>query len=321
MRRKIALGILGLAVVVSGVVALVAFTAQQVNIEARVEKEIEVEAVLCDFDENPFIPGLTGPIPNPDFGKILPGTCKISSGDFGVVLPQRFYDKYIEVTLSKSFFKQSEVSDVQYDVLWECKQTNSNVWNNFSVGADGKYNKKIWNSGLLVNGETNSLGEKLDIPDCRERLPGTHALKLDAAGNPVHAGPELDGRIRDHAAVSAFPAVGFPNPFCLDKNAASGSEKFFNFAKDLQFLGQGIVDNSPGLTKCFYQIKLDAPPCIQGFNPWTDPRGGNNAPEDERKTPIDCHTNRNSVTDPQDIETFAQLGDEFKIQVYFHSVP
>ena len=313
MRRKIALGILGLAVLVAGVVSLVAFTAQQVNIEARVEKEIEVEAVLCDFVTDP----VTGA------QEIDPETCKIASGNYGVVLPQRFYDKYIEVTLSKSFFKQTEVTDVQYDVLWECKQVKgppnvSNIWNNFFVGADGKYNVKIWD-GFVSNEETNSFGEKLNIPDCRDRLPGTHVLELDGAGNPVHAGPELDGLIRDHAVVSAFPALGFNNPFCLFA-AAPGSEQEFTVAKELTFLGAGIVDGSDGLSKCFYQIKLDAPPCIQGFNPWTDPRGGNSAPEDERKTPIDCHTNRSTVTDPQEIETFAQLGDEFKIQVYFHSV-
>jgi hypothetical protein len=313
MRRKIAVGILGLAVLVAGVVSLVAFTAQQVNIEARVEKEIEVEAVLCDFVIDP----VTGA------KEIDPETCKIASGDYGVVLPQRFYDKYIEVTLSKSFFKQTEVTDVQYDVLWECKQVKgppnvSNLWNNFFVGADGKYNVPIWDEE-----ETNSFGEKLNIPDCREKLPGDHVLELDGAGNPVHAGPELDGRIRDHAVVSAFPAIGFPNNFCL-VGGLRLSEDEFDTAKDLEYLGTGIVDNSDGLTKCFYQIKLDAPPCIQGFNPWTDPRGGNSAPEDERKTPIDCHTNRDELEkvggDPQDIETFAQLGDEFKIQVTFHSV-
>ncbi|MEE8518014.1 MAG: hypothetical protein V3S98_02685, partial [Dehalococcoidia bacterium] len=189
MHRKIGLAILGLAVVVAGVVSLVAFTAQQVNIEARVEKEIEVEAVLCDFDTRETIPNpdydpvLSGPktIPNPTLGFILPGSCKIGSGDFGVVLPQRFYDKFIEVTLSKSFFKQSEVSDVVYDVLWECKQTKSNFWNNFSVGPDGKYDKPI-----AQNPETNRLGNPISIPDCRDRLPGEHVLVLDPFDNPVH---------------------------------------------------------------------------------------------------------------------------------------
>src|SRR3990172_7728789 len=106
MRKKLIVGSLGLVVVVAGIAAFSAFTAQLVNLEAHVEKEIELAPVVnceivgldivCEEDPN--------------------------GGNYGTVIPQELYDKVIELTLSKSFFDQDKYYDVTFDVLWECKQ-------------------------------------------------------------------------------------------------------------------------------------------------------------------------------------------------------
>ncbi|KKK72564.1 hypothetical protein LCGC14_2902600, partial [marine sediment metagenome] len=62
--------------------------------------------------------------------------------------------------------------------------------------------------------------------------------------------------------------------------------------------------------KCFYQVKLLAPPCEGEFNEFTDP---NFDPNNPTKT-IDCHFDKPSL-DPQTWEHFADIGDDFKIQV------
>ena len=50
MVKKLILGLVGLAIVAAGVVSFSAFTAQWVNVHARVEKEIEIACVTPILD-------------------------------------------------------------------------------------------------------------------------------------------------------------------------------------------------------------------------------------------------------------------------------
>ena len=319
MRNKIIVGILGLAIVVAGIIAFAAFTAQIVNLTARVEKEIELEVVTCELVPfeipNPLFgePGEPEFIPNtdPDVGKIDPATCEKGSGDYGVVLPQTAQDKIIELTLSKSFFKQDRFFDVQFDLLWECKQSPNDDFDNTSLGPDGKYEYILNNNGD-------------GIPDCRDRLPHTDVDLQICNGNAHHVGKdgvcftdddELDGNIRDHIAITIAGAKGVTDgDRCKNLNAARGSKTTNDEVKEIEFIAGGIVDKTA--KKCFWTFKLNAPPCAQGYNPFTDP--------DPPATPIFCHTIDTGVPpvgNPQDLETFSDLGDDFKIQVWRHSLP
>ena len=105
MRRRLILGVLALAVIAAGIVSLAAFTAQVVNLTAHVEKDIAVEPVICAVPDRQDIPCFVDP----------------RGGNYGVVLPQEFYDRIIEVTLSNSFFEQDRYDDLAFDILWECK--------------------------------------------------------------------------------------------------------------------------------------------------------------------------------------------------------
>jgi len=71
--------------------------------------------------------------------------------------------------------------------------------------------------------------------------------------------------------------------------------------------GNGVVDRD-AQPKCLYHLTFTPPACEGHMNADTDPRGGNSPT-------IPCHeitTDR----DPQNWDRFAELGDEFKIQVY-----
>lgn len=252
MIKKILVGLIGLVIAVAGVAAFSAFTAQLVNLEAHVEKEIEVAPVVCQSQDGQLV-----------------CTEDPTGGNYGVVVPQELYDKIIEVTLSDSFFDQQDWFDVTFDVLWECKQ--------YDPPRD-------------ANGDT--------LPDCRPvEDPSQH--------DPSHPNQELDGRLRDYVhsiitdSARCLEAAQGPNPSNTPE------------VKDVELVGSGVLDiTNP---KCFYTIKLQAPPCSDSFNPATDPLG----PDVDT---IDCHFIKPSP-DPQTWEHFADIGDDFKIQVTGHSRP
>ena len=258
MLKKLIVGIIGLVVVVAGIAAFSAFTAQLINLEAHVEKEIELAAVKnCDLT-NPLDP-----------------VCEATDGNYGTVIPQELYDKLIELTLSRSFFDQDRWFDVTFDVLWECKQ--------FDPTVD------------LVNNLTGVTGPD-GFDDCR-------TVEDPANHDPSHPKGELDGRLRDYV----FDIKTTDS--CI-KTAQSAPGSFEPDEKDVDLIGSGVIDKLS--KKCFYAIKLLAPPCADSFNAATDPKGPN------VKT-IDCHFTQ-PTTDPQTWEHFADIGDEFKIQVTGHSL-
>ncbi len=257
MMKKLIVGIIGLVVVVAGIAAFSAFTAQLINLEAHVEKEIELAAVKnCQTLTN---------------GDVV---CEETTGNYGTVIPQELYDKQIELTLSKSFFDQTRWFDVTFDVLWECKQIEP----------------------------AQDIAPKDGFDDCRVIHDPTAA-----GSDPKHPNGELDGRLRDfvqsiNAENRCIVSAQGPNPSKLPPE------------KDVQLIGSGVLDKSTLVSKkCFYAIKLLAPPCADSFNAATDPRGPN------VKT-IKCHFDKNGSTDPQEWEHFADIGDEFKIQVTGHSL-
>jgi hypothetical protein len=253
MLSKALVGLVGLAVAVSGVALFSAFTAQMVNLEAHVEKEIELAAVKnCVVVQGDVV-------------------CEEDTGDYGVVIPQQLYDKLIELTLSKSFFDQDRFFDVTFDVLWECKQDPG-------VDADGDG----WEDCRVVNANPPK---------------GNHPK---GHNDPAH----LDDYLRKyiHSITTAdhcIKAAPGPNPSILRAE------------KVVEKIGSGVIDKLN--KKCFYAIKLLAPPCADSFNPATDPRGP------DVKT-IECHFDKNGSRDPQDWERYADIGDEFKIQVTGHSL-
>ena len=250
MLKKLIIGILGLAVVVAGIAAFSAFTAQLINLEAHVEKEIELAAVKNCFEDN---------------GDII---CEEDTGNYGTVIPQEVYEKLIELTLSRSFFDQDRWFDVTFDVLWECKQYDP------PVDADGD-----------------------TFDDCR---PVENAANHD----PSHPNEELDGRLRDYLQGGIVA-----DPSCI--NAPQGPNPSFTPSeKDVQLIGSGVIDKLN--KKCFYTVRILVPPCADSFNAATDPRGPG------VKT-IDCHFTQ-PTDDPQTWEHFADIGDEFKIQITGHSL-
>ena len=274
MAKKLIVGALGLVIVVAGIAAFSAFTAQVVNLTAHVEKEIEVTAVKnCKTVGADIV-------------------CEATDGDFGVVIPQELYDKTIEVTLSRSFEDQNQFEDVVYAVMWECKQERngfgpSDNWLNEVDPATGKYHNTTPDGW----------------PDCLDNLPHTDSS---------HPNGELDDNLRNYADVVTT------QPNCLTASPPSGVTDLSKkpAQKEVELKGFGTLFKGGDLTKkCFYQIKLLAPPCEGEFNEFTDPFFDPNNPT---KT-IKCHFDQ-PTSDPQTWEHFADIGDDFKIQVIEHSL-
>lgn len=249
MVKKVILGLTALVLVGAGVASFSAFTAQWVNIQARVEKEIEIACVVFDTNTGTYV--------------VDPDGC-----DFGVTFPENIHEKVVEVTLSNSFYNQDVKSDVLYWVLWECKQ--------YSDGRD-------------ADGDT--------IPDCRVDAPTPHDLCYNADhGKWENCDEALDGMIRDYIMVTPS------DPSCL--SAYIGPN--FN-VKHIEGIGNGVVDRDVQ-PKCFYHLAYTPPACEGHMNPQTDPRGGTSPT-------IPCHEMTDDP-DPQEWDRFAELGDDFKIQVY-----
>lgn len=270
MAKKLIVGMLGLAVVVAGIAAFSAFTAQLVNLEAHVEKEIEFAAVANCVNV-------------PATGAITDVVCEATDGNFGTVVPQAEYDKQFEITLSKSFkdnANQTRFGDVHFDLLWECKQ--------------------------IEPAQDTSPADGFD--DCRVV---ENASKHDPS---AHATGTLDGRLRDF--VSSVD--GEPTGRCEIPEGDHTDAANLPTEKDVEFIWHGrLVDGVTDFSgKCFYTVKLLAPPCADSFNPATDPVANPSAIK-----PIDCHFDDNGGSlDPQEWERFADIGDELKVQVTFLSL-
>ncbi|MDO8615491.1 MAG: hypothetical protein Q7T33_07100 [Dehalococcoidia bacterium] len=105
MTKRLIVALLGVVVVGAGMAVFAANTAQWVNVQARVEKEIEIACVV------------RGPTGGPDW-VVHPNNC-----DFGVVFPENLHERNVEVTTSNSFQNNQQYkSAILYWLLWECKQ-------------------------------------------------------------------------------------------------------------------------------------------------------------------------------------------------------
>ncbi len=245
MKKRLILAGLGAMVILAGVAAFAAYTAQWVNITARVEKEIAVACVNTS---------VSPPV--------------VTDCNFGVVFPENTEEKVVEVALSNSFYNQTVKSNVEFWALWECKLQDE----------------------TLPPGPTNP---------CREDIVDTSFVFDPIEGKWVHSNPlKLDDNIRDYITVTATPG-------CLTAyNGPTGG------AAKLEGIGDGLIDRDV-TPKCFYHLRFSPPACEGSYNPATDP-----APP---ATVVAC----NEVTsnpDPQQWDVWTNLGDNFKIQVYHHSI-
>jgi hypothetical protein len=254
MKKRLILASLGVMAILVGLAAFAANTAQWVNVQARMEKEIEVACVKVDTLDEDKDGSKTDYI-------VHPNGC-----DFGVVFPENTHERYVELTASNSFVhNQTYKSSILFRAYWECKQYEPDR----DLNRDG-------------------------IPDCRVDAPKPHTLKYDSVEKKwVHADQELDGMIRDYITIK-------PDAGCLDPSTYPVPD-----VKHLKLLGQGILTlTSP---KCFYDLVFEPPACEGHFNPFTDPAPAPKTVKCEEKT---------SDLDPQKWDRWADLGDEFKIQVY-----
>ncbi len=314
IKRRLGLALLAALAIVAGVTGLAAFTAQVVNITARVEKDIALEPVICEKPADQNVPCFVDP----------------RGGDFGVVLPQESYVKIIEVTLSNSFFEQERFFDLTFDLLWECKQFSDgrNDIDNLE-GIDNDLDGLIDEDPLnffdddgdgLVDEDPPGFPGSDVFPDCREDGLDDSVCAVDL-DNPLdgkadtvrHCDEEkLDGNLRLHASVSSLLTPSR----CIDSPLGPGSKTPQQMK--VQVIGSGLLNK--GTPKCRYEIELFAPPCIGGFNPFTDPH-----PRTAEKKPVDCHLadkdrdGNPDLKNPQDFDEFFDIGDDFKIQVTFHS--
>ena len=314
MNKMVALGLLAATAIAAGVVALAAFTAQVVNITAHVEKDIALEPVICQTPRDQNIPCFVDP----------------RGGDYGVVLPQETYLKIIELTLSNSFFEQDLYFDLGFDILWECKQFSDgrNVINNRN-GIDNDLDGRIDEDP--VDDEDNDGDGSVDedsgtgvitlrpdlFPDCREDglvdtiCPKDLDVPLDGKADTVrHCDEEkLDGNLRRHIQITSL----LPPARCID---SLGPGSNMPQQKKIEYIGSGTL--SKGAPKCRYELKLTTPACEGSFNPFTDPVP--TLPKAIRCHLADKDRDGNSdLRNPQDFDEFADLGDDFKVQVTFHS--
>jgi hypothetical protein len=245
MKKRLILASLGVMAILVGVAAFAAYTAQWVNITARVEKDIAVACVDTS---------------------VSPPTA--TDCNFGVVFPENTEEKVVEVALSNSFYNQDVKSNVEFWALWECKLMDE----------------------TLPPSATNP---------CREDIVDPNFVFDPVEGKWVHSNPlKLDGNIRDYIAVNAGNG-------CIDTydGPTGGPAK-------LEGIGDGLIDKDV-TPKCLYHLRLQPPACAGSYNPLTDP------------LPLSTVVACNAVTtdpDPQKWDEWVNLGDNFKIQVYHHSI-
>jgi hypothetical protein len=121
---------------------------------------------------------------------------------------------------------------------------------------------------------------------CRDTLPDTDATSLD-------------DNIREYIRVTQ--TVG-----CRVTGGTPGSGAANGQGAEIEYIGSGSLDE---LTrpKCTFHLALTGPACTGHLNTSTDPAS------DPRDVACDEDT---SSDDPQDWDISADLGDNFKIQVY-----
>jgi hypothetical protein len=172
--------------------------------------------------------------------------------------------------------------------------TLSNSFENQDVKSDVLYwvlwECKQYSDGRDLDGNT--------IPDCR--VDGEDDMCHDRVeGKWVHCDEALDGMIRDYITVTPS------DPTCLSAyNGPTG------LPKHIEGIGKGVIDRDVQ-PKCLYHLTFSPPACEGHYNPYTDP-----APA---PSTIPCNEVTDD-TDPQNWDRFADLGDDFKIQVYAFSV-
>ena len=200
--------------------------------------------------------------------------------NFGTSFPEEARTMHVELTLSRSFLAQDRTDVVAYDILWECKLPDPSV----PFGTLGDFN-----------------GDGVDeVNICRENL--------DNVDNVL----KLDGNIRDfvkvyHGGILAGTATS-DNCFRGQTTPGSGFAEGGN--AELDFLDRGVFNTAIDQVKCVYELRFTVPACEGHWNPNTDPGTD--------PTDVACQDNIDEANpgDPQLWEHWADLGDDFKIQVW-----
>jgi hypothetical protein len=249
-----------------GLAGFAANTAEWVNVVAHVEKEIAVACVDPD-GYGGFV--VTDPVDGP---------IKTGRGDcnFGTVLPQEEnLTKIVEVTASKSFIAQDRVSNVNFDVLWECKLADpSQLFNPNTI--------------VILNGhETRNI--------CRENLDEVNPNKLD-------------DNIRDHVqVVPNDPGCLLQGPFDVPPVPEGGPAEIEN-------LGRGQVGDEQEKCFYRLVLTVPACEGHLNPNTDPNGADALMVPPPPTDNTIPCNEDTSS-DDPQEWDISADLGDDFKIQV------
>ena len=116
-------------------------------------------------------------------------------------------------------------------------------------------------------------------------------------------GGDLDGNIRDYISVASDNDASCFRQRDVGPGPGSGFED--GGAAQLEYLNSGVLNENQ--MKCFYTLTLDVPACAGHVNPETDP--------DPAATLLDCNEDFEG-DDPQQWDVSADLGDNFKVQVF-----
>lgn len=194
MKKRLLLGGLGVMALLVGLATFAANTAQWVNVEARVEKEIEVACVV------PILEG----------GAIIGYEVDPDGCQFGVVFPENIHEKLVEVTLSNSFFNQTVKSSVKYWVLWECKQYADGRDDDGDTIPDCRVDAEHDDDDLVystTHGKWMHADEELD-----GLIRDYTTLSTTATCLNDYEGPDFDVK---HIEGLGNGAVSFANPKCF----------------------------------------------------------------------------------------------------------
>jgi hypothetical protein len=278
LRKRLVLFGLGAVALLVGLTGYAANTAEWVNVLAHVEKEIEMACVVQDDGDWLATPAEI--FDDPKVPSSAAGDC-----NFGRVFPETTERMVVELTLSQSFLDNYTRTDrpdnpaftgVVYNILWECKLVDE----------------------FSAHGTQIPPPSTIEVNQCRDELLPQHI------NNPLW----LDDNIRDHITV------GLTNNSNANCKKVPGGNLFSPPAQnpaevevvDAAYRGN-LSTESAGI-KCFFELRLLVPACNGHWNVHTDPL--------PNPVGVDCRDNLSTVgRDPQDWEHWANLGDNFKIQV------
>lgn len=170
MKKKIALGLAAIVVVVGGIAAMSAYEAHVINVTAHIENALAVNAEALDF---------------------------------GTVFPQEYLTRDFTITLSESFMAEDRADDVEYVINQKTKCVCT-AWTGEETGdcPEGQYAPLGWDTHICPDGyiSMESLCPFLS------KLPQDE--DEDDTGVPSYFNEDNNECIRDNPEVGVAPATG-----------------------------------------------------------------------------------------------------------------